>query len=210
MGLAQQSAPAGKPATRIAKAPPSGQLDRMLEVLHLTTDQARRVSQIEQANKQALADFDAANAARMKELRIMAEAARDDKDALAQKKAAADLKALAQQRLSLIDKSEQQMLGVLDDQQRGRWYRIMVLEAATRRFEKLGLVEEQRAAIRNACEALAGDSDLSVEANRLRLSKALEEDILKNVLTPGQRKGLEDRPASQPKKPSTSASTPAI
>jgi Spy/CpxP family protein refolding chaperone len=208
IGLAQQSAPASKPGARSGKAPLSGQLDRMVKILHLTTDQAQQVSQIDQANRQAVDQFDAANAAHLKELRVMAEAARNDKDALAQKKATADLKALAQQRMSLIDKGEQQILGVLDNQQMAQWRQVLLLDTATRRFEKLGLAEAQKAAIKKTFEALAAESDLSVEANRLGVAKALEDDILKNVLTPEQRKQFEDSAASRPKKPGTSASAP--
>ena len=180
----------------------------MVKILHLTTDQAQQVSQIDQANRQAVDQFDAANAAHLKELRVMAEAARNDKDALAQKKATADLKALAQQRMSLIDKGEQQILGVLDNQQMAQWRQVLLLDTATRRFEKLGLAEAQKAAIKKTFEALAAESDLSVEANRLGVAKALEDDILKNVLTPEQRKQFEDSAASRPKKPGTSASAP--
>lgn len=210
LGLAQQSGPAGKPAARSGKAPPSGQIDRMVEILHLTTEQAQQASQVEQANRQALAQFDVANAARLKELRVMAEAARNDSDDRAQKKAAADLKALAENRMELIDKGEQQILGVLNDQQRAQWYRILVLEAATRRFEKLSLAQEQKAAITKTCETLAAQGDLSAEANRQEVAKALEDDIVKNVLTPAQRQQLEDSAASQPKNLGTSASASAM
>ena len=210
LGLAQQSAPFSQPATRSGKVLPSGQLDRMVSNLHLTTQQAQQLGQIDQANRQAMAQFDAANAAHLKELRLMAEAARNDTDSLSQKKAAADLKALAQQRMSMIDKGEQQLLGVLDSRQLAQWRQAQVLDAAMRRFERLELAPEQQAAIKRTCEAMAADSDLSLEANRLRAAKALEEAIIKDILTLSQRRQLEESAASQPARIGTSASAPAM
>jgi len=180
-----------------------GEYAILAKVCELTAEQKAQLEAKLKANRQALAQWEQQNGAKLKELQAQMKAAREagKKDEL--KRLAQQMRALVEERRRLQAQRMTDMLAVLMPEQKTKWVGFRLYRQMMMRYKRAGLTEEQTAKIREMANATAaGLTDPSDPKAIAAAARALSERIAEEVLTADQRASItKKRPKERPEKP---------
>ncbi len=183
-----------------AKTALRGEYAILAKVCELTAEQKAQLEAKLKADRQALAQWEQQNGAKLEELKKALKAAREagKKDEL--KRLGQQMKALAEERRRLQAQRMTDALAVLTPEQKTKWVGFRLYRHMMIRYKRAGLSEEQTAKVREmANAAAAGLTDPSDAKAVAAAARALSERIAKEVLTADQREALAKKPEKKPR-----------
>lgn len=173
-----------------------GEYAIMVSVLKFDEAQQAKLTQALQTEKQAQADWNKANKAKMDELKKAAKDAKEAKDEAAGKKAREELKALETERKKISADREQAVAAILNETQKHEWAKFTYYRKQSGRFGRVNpkLDDAQKDKIRALCDQamkdLAGATD---DKAKKAIESKLREQIKETVLTAEQRESMAKR-----------------
>lgn len=192
------------------------ELDLLVSECKLTQEQQTALAEKVKAKEAAVAAWNEANADKIKAAEDAASEARTSGDAEARKKAGAATRAIQTERAAAAAQADADILTVLTDDQKNVWAGYQLCQATLRRYQRLGLEEEQVAKVKAACAvaakeltAVEGD-DKDAKKERSAVDGKLRWAIEAIILTPDQRQAMEAASAGRTRgKAAETPETPA-
>lgn len=178
------------------REPAENLFDALLRECKLTEQQQADVKGKMKAREEALAAWDKANADKLTAAEDAGKAARTGADADAKKKAAADLKALADDREKATAEADTAILGLLTPAQQATWAGYKLYQTVSARLRKANVTDEQTAKIKAACAEAAKElaanegDDKKAKKERTDINGKLKWAVEVVILTPEQREQL--------------------
>jgi hypothetical protein len=202
----------GRNAPPTAKEAIQEQYDAMIRECKLTEDQQKTLKEKCKAKEDALDAWEKTNAEKIKAVAEAVKAARTG-DADAKKKAGADQKALAADRLQATAAADKAILDVLTADQKTAWEGCQLFQTTVAKYKKANLTEDENVKIKAACAiaskemASLSDDDKKDKRSRAETQNRLKWAIDNVILTPEQRETVAKKPAA--KAPAAAPAAPA-
>jgi len=91
----------------------------------------------------------------------------------------------------LIDrKSREEIINILTDEQKAKWYRYIIMRSIKRRFAHAKLTDEQIEKVKTILPQFTQGEDLSEKKVRYKIIKKIDNYIRENILTDAQKKAI--------------------
>ncbi len=170
-----------KPARAEKKPRLWGAHAQMEKVCDLSEEQVKQIVQLNNTRKEALADWDKVNGAKLKELQTRSKQAMEDQQRDKAMALYKEYRALWAKRKEIDLNSRKEIMAVLLPEQKAKWLQYVAMRTIKRRFTGVKFTDEQVSKIGAAHKKFAAEAKAGV-------MKKLSDYVAKEILTPEQTK----------------------